>query len=101
MRDDYPYIDGASYFNRYDYLTRVVACPGIKMKSLEKSLYNPNFKQELRKKYLLPLLNDNDNNNDNFLEETFSMRDIDEVLRSFVDEPTLGEVKKKLRERKK
>lgn len=55
MRDDYPYINGASYFNRYDYLPRVVACPGIEMKSLEKSLYNPNFKQELRKKYLEPL----------------------------------------------
>jgi len=52
MRDDYPYIDGASYFCKYDYLERVVACPGIKMPSLEKSLYNPNLKQELRKKYL-------------------------------------------------
>lgn len=41
-----------SYFCKYDELPRIVACPGVKIPCLEKSLYNPNLKQELREKYL-------------------------------------------------
>lgn len=41
-----------SYFCKYDELPRIVACPGVQMPSLEKSLYDPNLKQKLRELYL-------------------------------------------------
>ena len=40
-----------SYFCKYDELPRAVACPGIRLPSLEQSLYDPDFKQRLREKF--------------------------------------------------
>ena len=32
---NYPYADGASYFNKYDYLPCVATCLGVRISSLE------------------------------------------------------------------
>ena len=92
---NYPYVGGASYFNKYDYLPRIVVCPGVRMPSLENSLYNPTFKQQLREQYL-GIKTQPDNN---LRTETFSLEQIEAAADGIVNDEEKEDIKKKLLKR--
>lgn len=42
---------GFSYFCKYDELPRVVACPGIEMSCVAESCYDPNYREEFKRRF--------------------------------------------------